>query len=209
MLALGGLVAAPRAPRRRSLGRRSPATCILPARCACSGARCGGAASSSDGRRCVMPAFGAYAGGLNVLDAAFAPLFGGRLSPRTSSAQPRLRQFRLAQLCRLKPRAFAPQASNGSKASATIRMTDHERREHGAQLAVPARRDAAIDSETSETPSTRKQRDQRSTSSCGCGMNSATMPPAARHRQTNRLLRCLATGSPSPTPHRIRPGRMR
>lgn len=32
----------------------------------------------SDGRRCVMPAFGAYAGGLNVLDRAFAPLFGGR-----------------------------------------------------------------------------------------------------------------------------------
>ncbi len=29
----------------------------------------------SDGRRCVMPAFGAYAGGLNVLDAAFRPLF--------------------------------------------------------------------------------------------------------------------------------------
>ena len=28
----------------------------------------------SDGRRCIMPAFGAYAGGLNILDAAFAPL---------------------------------------------------------------------------------------------------------------------------------------
>ena len=28
----------------------------------------------NDGARCVMPAFGAYAGGLNVLDAAFAPL---------------------------------------------------------------------------------------------------------------------------------------
>ncbi len=31
----------------------------------------------SDGRRCVLPAFGAYAGGLNVLDAAFRPLFSG------------------------------------------------------------------------------------------------------------------------------------
>ena len=31
-----------------------------------------------DGRRMVMPAFGALAGGLNVLDAAFAPLFGKR-----------------------------------------------------------------------------------------------------------------------------------
>ncbi len=31
----------------------------------------------SDGARCVMPAFGAYAGGLNILDRAFAPLFAG------------------------------------------------------------------------------------------------------------------------------------
>jgi metallophosphoesterase superfamily enzyme len=30
---------------------------------------------ASDGNRCVMPAFGAYAGGLNIRDAAFAPLF--------------------------------------------------------------------------------------------------------------------------------------
>jgi DNA ligase-associated metallophosphoesterase len=30
---------------------------------------------ATDGRRLVMPAFGAYAGGLNVLDRAFAPLF--------------------------------------------------------------------------------------------------------------------------------------
>lgn len=30
----------------------------------------------TDGERLVMPAFGAYAGGLNVLDEAFAPLFG-------------------------------------------------------------------------------------------------------------------------------------
>ena len=29
----------------------------------------------TDGRRCVMPAFGAYAGGLNVCDPVFAPLF--------------------------------------------------------------------------------------------------------------------------------------
>jgi hypothetical protein len=31
---------------------------------------------ASDGARLVMPAFGAYAGGLNVLDPAFGPLFG-------------------------------------------------------------------------------------------------------------------------------------
>lgn len=30
----------------------------------------------SDGRRCVMPALGAYTGGLDVFDPAFAPLFG-------------------------------------------------------------------------------------------------------------------------------------
>ncbi|WP_036260028.1 ligase-associated DNA damage response endonuclease PdeM [Methylocapsa aurea] len=32
----------------------------------------------SGGGRCVMPAFGAYAGGLNLCDPAFEPLFGGR-----------------------------------------------------------------------------------------------------------------------------------
>jgi hypothetical protein len=32
---------------------------------------------ASDGLRCVMPAFGAFAGGLNIRDAAFAPLFPG------------------------------------------------------------------------------------------------------------------------------------
>jgi hypothetical protein len=32
----------------------------------------------TDGSRIVVPAFGAYAGGLNVKDAAFAPLFAGR-----------------------------------------------------------------------------------------------------------------------------------
>jgi uncharacterized protein len=32
---------------------------------------------ASDGRRVVMPAFGAYAGGLNVHDRAFAEVFGG------------------------------------------------------------------------------------------------------------------------------------
>ncbi len=31
----------------------------------------------ADGARCVMPAFGAYAGGLNILDVAFASLFEG------------------------------------------------------------------------------------------------------------------------------------
>ncbi len=33
---------------------------------------------ATDGQRMVMPAFGAYAGGLNVRDRAFAELFGPR-----------------------------------------------------------------------------------------------------------------------------------
>ena len=33
---------------------------------------------ATDGTRLVLPAFGAYTGGLNVLNAAFAPLFGSR-----------------------------------------------------------------------------------------------------------------------------------
>jgi uncharacterized protein len=40
----------------------------------------------SDGRRCVMPAFGAYAGGLNVLDRAFAPLFARRFTAHVMGA---------------------------------------------------------------------------------------------------------------------------
>jgi metallophosphoesterase superfamily enzyme len=38
-------------------------------------ARISGRCFASDGRRLVMPAFGAYAGGLNVLDPAIARLF--------------------------------------------------------------------------------------------------------------------------------------
>ncbi len=34
-----------------------------------------------DGTRCVLPAFGAFAGGLNILDPAFARLFGARGTP--------------------------------------------------------------------------------------------------------------------------------
>jgi metallophosphoesterase superfamily enzyme len=32
----------------------------------------------SDGTRCILPAFGAFTGGLNIQDKAFAPLFGAR-----------------------------------------------------------------------------------------------------------------------------------
>lgn len=45
----------------------------------------------TDGLRCVMPAFGAYAGGLNIHHAAFQPLFGGR--PRIAHALGRDRVY--------------------------------------------------------------------------------------------------------------------
>lgn len=45
----------------------------------------------SDGLRCVMPAFGAYAGGLNIHHAAFRPLFGAR--PRVAHALGRDRVY--------------------------------------------------------------------------------------------------------------------
>lgn len=45
----------------------------------------------SDGLRCVMPAFGAYAGGLNIHHAAFRPLFGTR--PRVAHALGRDRVY--------------------------------------------------------------------------------------------------------------------
>ena len=35
---------------------------------------------ASDGQRCIVPAFGAYAGGLNIRDQAFAGLFGPQLA---------------------------------------------------------------------------------------------------------------------------------
>ena len=64
----------------------------------------------SDGRRCVMPAFGAYAGGLNVLeDGRSRPLFGGRFHGAYARRIPGLRHFSGAALP-VKPRVFAPQA---------------------------------------------------------------------------------------------------
>ena len=59
-------------PLARPLGARSPAICTRwrasPARAKSVRRRC----FATDGQRLVMPAFGAYAGGLNVLDEAFA-----------------------------------------------------------------------------------------------------------------------------------------
>ena len=53
----------------------------------------------TDGERCVMPAFGAYAGGLNVCDAAFKPLFPTGSRP-TSSGEGRIFAIARSILCR-------------------------------------------------------------------------------------------------------------
>ena len=45
----------------------------------------------SDGLRCIMPAFGAYAGGLNIHHMAYGPLFGSR--PVTAHALGRDRVY--------------------------------------------------------------------------------------------------------------------
>ena len=64
---------------------------------------------ASDGQRLILPAFGAYAGGLNLLDAAFAPLFetrpvGFALGRRVTPLPPE----------RLKPDRSPPRAFPGS-----------------------------------------------------------------------------------------------
>ena len=55
---------------------KSPAICIRSARVSQRGRTVSRRCFASDGRRLVMPAFGAYAGGLNVRDRAFAEVFG-------------------------------------------------------------------------------------------------------------------------------------
>jgi uncharacterized protein len=52
----------------------------------------------TDGRRCVMPAFGAYAGGLNVCDPAFQPLFPNGFSAHVIGGE-RLFAIARAMLC--------------------------------------------------------------------------------------------------------------
>jgi DNA ligase-associated metallophosphoesterase len=52
---------------------------------------------ASDGKRAVMPAFGAYAGGLNVLDRAFADVFGALAFTAHMLGQQRLYAFTAAR----------------------------------------------------------------------------------------------------------------
>ena len=54
-------------------------------------------ANASDGQRLIMPSFGAYTGGLNVLDRALAPLLGRRFEVRMIGSE-RLFAFPSARL---------------------------------------------------------------------------------------------------------------
>ena len=67
----------PRAGGRSGRWARSPAISIPAARVVGSGRSVRRRCFAGDGYRLVLPAFGAYAGGLNVLDRAFAGLFAG------------------------------------------------------------------------------------------------------------------------------------
>jgi len=58
------------------------------------GRRVTGPCFATDGRRLVMPAFGAYAGGLDALDPAIAGLFGRRGSRSTGRGCSRIRRGR-------------------------------------------------------------------------------------------------------------------
>ena len=51
----------------------------------------------SDGERAVMPAFGAYTGGLNVRDRAFAAVFGARAVTAHMLGEGRLYAFAVAR----------------------------------------------------------------------------------------------------------------
>ena len=80
---LGGVVAErsrdrpdrvpPRADRRSA---KSPAICIPRRGCPTRGRSMERRCFACDGERAVMPAFGAYTGGLSIRDAAFAKIFG-------------------------------------------------------------------------------------------------------------------------------------
>ena len=67
---IGWPLSGPRTRSRRRSPARSPDTCIL-APASGPGARVRRRCFVTDGERIVLPAFGAYAGGLNVLDAAY------------------------------------------------------------------------------------------------------------------------------------------
>ena len=80
--------------RRPAASRtRSPATCTPPPSSPCTATTIRRPCFVGNGRRLVMPAFGAFTGGLNVLDDAFEPLFGNggmaRVDARPGRALPR------------------------------------------------------------------------------------------------------------------------
>ena len=122
--------------------RRPPASGRQGARCA--GARVRRRCFAADGRRCVMPAFGAYAGGLNVLDARLPPAVrAGRFTAHMLGARAGLRRSGLAQLWPLTDagRFSASKRQHGQRHD----QHDHDERPsaRARSVAVPARCDAA------------------------------------------------------------------
>ena len=65
-------------PRRDAEPARSRGICILAPRSPNGAAACGGAAFAADGRRMILPSFGAYTGGLDVGEPRSPALFGAR-----------------------------------------------------------------------------------------------------------------------------------
>jgi len=82
---------------------------------------------ATDGTRLVMPAFGAYTGGLNVLDEAFAPLFHGPFNALVMGDT----QIYPMPARRLVPDEMPPAPASGSKASSAAQFL---------RRSVPARR---------------------------------------------------------------------
>ena len=70
-----------------------------------------------DGRRLVMPAFGAYAGGLNIRDRAFLAVFGGALLHRASDRRPPSVRGAGGALPRLKRPCLSPCGTRSRRAS--------------------------------------------------------------------------------------------
>ena len=58
---------------------------------------------ASDGARLVMPAFGAYAGGLNVRDRAFTDVFGSLAFTAHMLGEARLMRWRQRTAWRISP----------------------------------------------------------------------------------------------------------
>ena len=107
MLALGALTFRHEPSPHANATAKSPAICIRWRGVARRGRAVSRRCFACDGQRLVMPAFGAYAGGLNVRDRAIASLFGAlsftahMLGERRLYAVPRRAACRISILIEL------------------------------------------------------------------------------------------------------------